>query len=111
MAEPPVLELRNIAKEYAGNRVLKGVSLSLAPGEIHALVGENGAGKSTLMKVLSGVYPYGSYDGKILYEGNECRFHNIHEIRFGRDAVDAFVHDLAGRQPPRLLVCLRKFGL
>ena len=50
-----------------------------ASGEIHAIVGENGAGKSTLMKVLSGVYPYGSYSGEIHYNGQECHFKGIHD--------------------------------
>ena len=49
------------------------------PGEIHALVGENGAGKSTLMKVVSGVYPYGTYEGEFFFKGEECRFHNIRD--------------------------------
>ena len=74
-----LLEMRGITKTFPGVKALDDVSLRVRRGEIHALVGENGAGKSTLMKVLSGVYPYGSYDGEILYEGNECRFHNIHE--------------------------------
>jgi putative multiple sugar transport system ATP-binding protein len=74
-----LLEMRGITKTFPGVKALDNVSFRVRRGEIHALVGENGAGKSTLMKVLSGVYPYGSYDGEILYEGNECRFHNIHE--------------------------------
>jgi putative multiple sugar transport system ATP-binding protein len=74
-----LLEMRGITKTFPGVKALDDVSFRVRRGEIHALVGENGAGKSTLMKVLSGVYPYGSYDGEILYEGNECRFHNIHE--------------------------------
>ena len=74
-----LLEMRGITKTFPGVKALDNVSFSVRRGEIHALVGENGAGKSTLMKVLSGVYPYGTYDGEILYEGKECRFHNIHE--------------------------------
>ncbi|WP_347311240.1 multiple monosaccharide ABC transporter ATP-binding protein [Defluviimonas sp. SAOS-178_SWC] len=65
----PLLEMRAITKTFPGVRALDRVSLSVREGEIHALVGENGAGKSTLMKVLSGVYPAGSYDGEILYDG------------------------------------------
>ena len=73
-----ILEMRNITKIFPGVKALDNVSLSVRQGEIHALVGENGAGKSTLMNVLSGVYPYGSYTGEIYFEGNECRFQDIH---------------------------------
>jgi len=75
-----LLEMRGIEKVFPGGvRALDKVNISVRAGEIHALVGENGAGKSTLMNVLSGVYPFGSYGGKILYAGEECRFHNIRE--------------------------------
>jgi simple sugar transport system ATP-binding protein len=73
----PVLELRNITKEYYGNRVLKGVSLEVRPGSIHALVGENGAGKSTLMNVLFGmsvIRDSGGYQGEVALEGKVVRF-------------------------------------
>jgi putative multiple sugar transport system ATP-binding protein len=75
----PVLEMRGISKTFPGVKALDDVNLSIAPAEIHALVGENGAGKSTLMKVLSGVYPYGSYAGEITYEGRPGRFRDISE--------------------------------
>src|SRR6266540_7480217 len=78
MAET-ILEMNDITKTFPGVRALSNVNLDVRDGEIHAIVGENGAGKSTLMKVLSGVYPYGTYDGEILYDGTECHFHNIHE--------------------------------
>lgn len=73
-----ILEMRNITKIFPGVKALDNVNFSVERGEIHALVGENGAGKSTLMKVLSGVYPYGSYSGEIYFEGKECRFQDIH---------------------------------
>lgn len=69
-----ILEMRNITKVFPGVKALDNVNLKVERGEIHALVGENGAGKSTLMNVLSGVYPYGSYTGDIIFEGKECRF-------------------------------------
>lgn len=72
-----LLEMRGITKVFPGVRALSDVNLRVEEGEIHALVGENGAGKSTLMNVLSGVYPYGSYEGEILYNGEVCRFHRI----------------------------------
>ncbi|UOQ84148.1 multiple monosaccharide ABC transporter ATP-binding protein [Gracilibacillus salinarum] len=72
-----ILEMKNITKTFPGVKALDNVNLQVQQGEIHALVGENGAGKSTLMKVLSGVYPTGSYEGSILFEGSECHFKNI----------------------------------
>lgn len=74
-----ILEMRNITKTFPGVKALDNVSFAVKQGEIHALVGENGAGKSTLMKVLSGVYPHGSYSGEIYFEGKECRFHDINQ--------------------------------
>lgn len=72
-----LLEMQNITKLFPGVKALDNVNLQVEEGEIHALVGENGAGKSTLMNVLSGIYPYGTYEGKILYNGQECHFTNI----------------------------------
>lgn len=74
-----LLEMREITKEFPGVKALDGVTFDLHEGEFHALVGENGAGKSTLMKVLSGVYPYGTYGGEIVVEGETKHFHNIRE--------------------------------
>ncbi|MDM7854170.1 multiple monosaccharide ABC transporter ATP-binding protein [Cellulomonas alba] len=75
----PILEMRSITKTFPGVKALQDVSLSVAPGEVHAICGENGAGKSTLMKVLSGVYPHGTYDGEILFEGEEVAFGSIND--------------------------------
>ncbi|SEA31277.1 putative multiple sugar transport system ATP-binding protein [Pseudobutyrivibrio sp. ACV-2] len=72
-----ILEMKNIVKEFPGVKALDNVNLKVEEGEIHALVGENGAGKSTLMNVLSGIYPYGSYTGDIVYKGEVCQFQNI----------------------------------
>ena len=74
-----LLEMRGITKTFPGVRALDDVSLGVRKGEIHALVGENGAGKSTLMKVLSGVYPHGSYEGTILVDGAEQRYRTIRD--------------------------------
>ena len=72
-----LLEMNSITKTFPGVKALDNVNLQVEEGEIHALVGENGAGKSTLMNVLSGIYPYGSYEGDIIYDGEVCNFHNI----------------------------------
>ncbi|MFN4159360.1 MAG: multiple monosaccharide ABC transporter ATP-binding protein [Gemmobacter sp.] len=64
-----LLQMRGIGKVFPGVRALDDVNLTVEPGEIHAICGENGAGKSTLMKVLSGVYPHGSYEGEIIFDG------------------------------------------
>ena len=66
-----LLEMNSITKTFPGVKALDNVNLKVEEGEIHALVGENGAGKSTLMNVLSGIYPYGSYTGDIIYDGEE----------------------------------------
>ena len=69
--------MKNITKTFPGVKALDNVNLQVEEGEIHALVGENGAGKSTLMNVLSGIYPYGSYEGDIIYDGEVCKFDKI----------------------------------
>ena len=71
--------MNDIVKEFPGVRALDGVSFAVEAGQFHAIVGENGAGKSTLMKVLSGVYPTGSYSGEIFIDGAERRFRSVRE--------------------------------
>ncbi|HEY89580.1 MAG TPA: sugar ABC transporter ATP-binding protein [Thermoflexia bacterium] len=75
----PILEMRNITKEFPGVKALDDVSFTVAEGEIHGLVGENGAGKSTLMKVLSGVHAFGTYTGDILLHGEVQAYKHISE--------------------------------
>lgn len=75
-----LLEMKDIIKEFPGGvRALDHVNLKVEEGSIHALCGENGAGKSTLMNVLSGIYPYGTYQGEICYDGHTCKFKNIRD--------------------------------
>jgi putative multiple sugar transport system ATP-binding protein len=74
-----ILEMQSITKVFPGVKALDNVSLNVARGEIHAICGENGAGKSTLMKVLSGVYPFGTYEGDIVYENKVVAFKNIRD--------------------------------
>jgi putative multiple sugar transport system ATP-binding protein len=74
-----LLSMKHITKIFPGVKALDDVSFDVKEREIHALVGENGAGKSTLMKVLSGVYPYGTYDGDIFFEGKRCTFSSIRQ--------------------------------
>lgn len=72
-----LLEMRNISKVFPGVRALDNVNICVAENSIHAICGENGAGKSTLMKVLSGIHPFGTYEGDIVYQGETCKFKNI----------------------------------
>jgi putative multiple sugar transport system ATP-binding protein len=71
--------MKNITKTFPGVKALSNVSFQVEEGEIHCLVGENGAGKSTLMKVLSGVYPHGTYSGEIVFSGQEQKFASIRD--------------------------------
>jgi len=74
-----ILQMSGISMEFPGVKALQDVTLTVERGEIHAICGENGAGKSTLMKILSGVYPHGSYTGDILYQGEHCAFRTIRD--------------------------------
>jgi len=77
----PLLEMKNIRKEFPGVLALDNVNFKVDRGDIHCLVGENGAGKSTLMKVLTGVYPYGDYSGDIFINGQPERFPEFGTVR------------------------------
>src|SRR3954469_14036542 len=83
----PLLEMKNITKEFPGVKALDRVTFDLHGGEFHALVGENGAGKSTLMKILGGVYPHGSYEGEILIDGEPRAFGDVHDAEKAGIAV------------------------
>lgn len=74
-----ILEMRNITKEFPGVKALNNVNFKVEEGEIHCLVGENGAGKSTLMKVLSGVYPHGTYKGDIVLNGEIQKYATVRD--------------------------------
>lgn len=84
-----LLETKNIVKEFPGVKALDNVSFKVKENDIHALCGENGAGKSTLIKVLSGVYPVGSYKGEIIFSGQKKQFENIHQAE--KDGI-AVIH-------------------
>jgi D-xylose transport system ATP-binding protein len=82
-----LLETRKVSKSFLGVRALDDVSISLAAGEIHSLVGENGAGKSTLIKILSGVYPFGTFDGEIVIDGSSRSFRGVADAEAAGIAV------------------------
>ncbi len=74
-----ILQMSGISMEFPGVKALQDVTLTVQRGEIHAICGENGAGKSTLMKILSGVYPHGTYTGDVMYHGEHCAFRTIRD--------------------------------
>ncbi len=74
-----VLEAQNITKDFIAVRALNNVSMSVKSGEILGLIGENGAGKSTILKVINGIYVSGTFEGKILINGEEAHFHSPHD--------------------------------
>ena len=73
MSDDIILDFQNVTKQFPGVTRSSDVSIQIKRGEIHGLCGENGAGKSTLMKILSGVYPYGTYEGTVIYDGQELK--------------------------------------
>ncbi|MBN1303243.1 MAG: ATP-binding cassette domain-containing protein [Anaerolineales bacterium] len=86
-----ILDFKNVTKRFPGVTALKEASIQIRRGEIHGICGENGAGKSTLMKILSGVYPYGTYEGEIFYNGEKLKLAN-RSIRQARDEGIAIVY-------------------
>lgn len=79
MQKEYVLEMDNIVKSFAANRVLDGVTIRIKPGEVRALMGENGAGKSTLMKILGGIYS--ADEGKIAIGGEPVEIKSVDDAR------------------------------
>ena len=91
MNDDIILDIRNVTKKFPGVTALSDVSIRIQRGEIHGLCGENGAGKSTLMKILSGVYPYATYEGEVLYNGEELRLEHS-SIRQANELGISIVH-------------------
>ncbi len=90
---PPLFEARGVTKRFGGVVALKDVSFDVRPGEVHALCGENGAGKSTLIKLMSGAYPHGSYEGTMLASGKEVSLRGVADAQ--RAGVAAIAQELA----------------
>jgi D-xylose transport system ATP-binding protein len=84
---PVVLQAENITKKFPGVIALKDVGFDLRAGEIHGLCGENGAGKSTLIKLLSGIYPYSSYEGNFYIHGQLAKFRSLADAQNAGIAV------------------------
>lgn len=99
--EEYLLQMKNISKEFPGVKALNHVNFNVKRGEIHALVGENGAGKSTLIKIICGVYPHGTYEGQIVFEGEEKTFHSIKDVE---DTGIACIHQELNLVP-ELSIC------
>jgi D-xylose transport system ATP-binding protein len=113
--KPPALSARGITKRFAGVVALKDVSFDLEEGEIHAICGENGAGKSTFIKLLSGIHPFGSYEGELEVGGAPARFHGVADA--GRSGLAVICQELALVEPMSVAENIflgaepRRFGL
>lgn len=82
-----LLKIDNLTKDFPGVRALDSVRFSVEQGEIHCLCGENGAGKSTLMKIISGVYPFGTYEGTVTYKGDVKKYHDVKDSENDKIAI------------------------
>ena len=72
-----MINIEHVSKQFGSLQVLEDISINIDQGDIFGIIGQSGAGKSTLMNVLSGIYPYGTYDGNIIYNGEICKFNTI----------------------------------
>jgi len=88
-----ILEMHEVTKDFPGVRALENVSLNVRKGEIYSICGENGAGKSTLMSIISGVFPKGTYEGKIILKGKETHYHSVKDSE--RDGLAIIHQELA----------------
>src|SRR3990172_4101983 len=94
MGDDVILEFKNVTKKFPGITALDDVSFTIKRGEIHGICGENGAGKSTLMKILAGVYPWKSYEGQVIYNGNELKLADRAIQQAGQEGIAIVYQEL-----------------